>query len=374
MKVVIVEIKGSDAAVLSEDGRFLKIKNRNYHIGQEIILRNNKYIKIAASVAASLILLATPAWAYLTPYSYVSLDINPSFEFSINRFDRVLSVKAINDDGAEVVEKISVDKLKNKEINEAVKNVLVGLKDQGYIIEGKESGVIVATSSKSQEKTDKLAASLKTSIEEEVKFNLENAYTEEKSVEKVEEIKDEMKKPEESVEGIKTEKTEDKDVKTEETKETEEDKKDKKDKKDKEDKVNKNDKKDKEDDQRAKNIKIEVIEVSNEEIYEAKEHNVTPGKMNLVRKLEEKVGKTFDEATFNEWLNKSVQEIMKETKKYEQEEKSEKKESKQQEKEDNKAKKEDKKEIKQEDRDKENKEKSNKEPEKKLNNKSNKNN
>lgn len=326
MKAVIVEIKGSDAAILSEDGRIYKIKNKKYVVGQEIILKNNnKYIKFAASIAASLMLFATPAWAYFTPYSYVSLDINPSFEFSVNRFDRVLNVKAVNNDGEEVIEKISIDTLKNKEINEAVKNVLVGLKNQGYIIQGKEGGVVVATSSKSQEKTDELAASLKEAVEKEVEFNSKNIDNiEENNKEKqVKVIKEEEKEAEEDVK-----KAEDKEdlIKTDGIKEAKEESKEIKEE-------NKEVKKEEKENKKIKNIKVEVIEVSNKEVSEAKEHNVTPGKMNLVRKLEEKTGNNFDEATLSEWLNRPVQEIMEEIKKYDEEEKFNKKESKQEQKE-----------------------------------------
>ncbi|MGB4438556.1 MAG: hypothetical protein WBJ13_04875, partial [Sedimentibacter sp.] len=169
MKAVIVEIKGINAAILSDDGCISQIKNKNYTIGQEIIIKNNaKYMKCVATAAAAVMLFATPAWAYLTPYSYVSLDVNPSFEFSINRFDRVLEVKAVNDDAREVIEEISIEGLKNKEIQEAVKNVLNELKNKGYIIEGKEGGVVVATSSKNEEKTEDLAAKLKIAVNEEV--------------------------------------------------------------------------------------------------------------------------------------------------------------------------------------------------------------
>ena len=85
MKAVIVEIKGSNAAVLSDDGLISQIKNKNYTIGQEIIIRNNNYIKWAATIAAAVMFFVTPAWAYLTPFSYVSIDVNPSFTFSIKR-------------------------------------------------------------------------------------------------------------------------------------------------------------------------------------------------------------------------------------------------------------------------------------------------
>jgi hypothetical protein len=116
MKAVIVEIKGKYAAILAENGLVSKVRNRNYEIGQEIVLNNNKakLIRMTAAAAAAIMIFVTPAWAYLTPYSYVSLDVNPSFEFFVNRFDRVLTVKAFNDDGGEMSKDIDIDGLKNR--------------------------------------------------------------------------------------------------------------------------------------------------------------------------------------------------------------------------------------------------------------------
>ena len=81
MKAVVVEIKGKHAAILTEDGLVSKISNKDYAIGQEIIIKNksNKLIRITAAAAAAIMIFVTPAWAYLTPYSYVSIDVNPSF-------------------------------------------------------------------------------------------------------------------------------------------------------------------------------------------------------------------------------------------------------------------------------------------------------
>ncbi|HPB80034.1 MAG TPA: anti-sigma factor domain-containing protein, partial [Sedimentibacter sp.] len=169
MKAIIVEIKGRHAAVLTDDGIVSKIKNRNYCIGQEIVIKNNrnKLIRMTAAAAAAIMLFVTPAWAYLTPYSYVSIDVNPSFEFLINRFDRVLTVRGFNDDGRELSKDINIDGLKNKEVQNAVKSVLNELKNKGYIIEGQEGGVIIATSSKSEAKKDVLFEKLRTAVNEE---------------------------------------------------------------------------------------------------------------------------------------------------------------------------------------------------------------
>ena len=39
-----------------------------------------------------------------TPVSYVSIDVNPSVELTLNRVDRVISATAFNGDGEAVLE------------------------------------------------------------------------------------------------------------------------------------------------------------------------------------------------------------------------------------------------------------------------------
>lgn len=65
MQAVIVEIKGKSAAALSEDGRVLKIKNKDYVMGQEIKLKNTaKYIKLSVLAVAFLAVATALAWTY----------------------------------------------------------------------------------------------------------------------------------------------------------------------------------------------------------------------------------------------------------------------------------------------------------------------
>lgn len=348
MKAVIVEIRDKIAAALGEDGRVIKIKNKNYSIGQEIELSNrSKYIKIVASAAAVLILFVTPAWAYFTPYSYVSLDINPSFEFSINRFDLVLDVKALNNDGEKVVESMEMGTLKNKEIKEAVKSVLSELKDQGYIIDGKEGGVVVAASSKSSEKTNELAASLKTAVEEEVSAkteekeiileekqnNIERAekgdLSEDPDEKKETEVNKQQKSEEPASESAVLKEGKEKEAEKESLYSEDQDKlKDLRNEKEKE----KDDKKQIKNSKNYKKFEVEVIEVSLDEVDNAKIMGITPGKWSLIEKLQESSKSDFDEKEIEKWLEKSVSDIMKEidknNKEYNKEERKEYKEKK----------------------------------------------
>ena len=48
------------------------------------------------------------SWLYFTPTSILSIDINPSIELSINRFDRVIDLKAFNEDGEALLQTLDV--------------------------------------------------------------------------------------------------------------------------------------------------------------------------------------------------------------------------------------------------------------------------
>lgn len=52
-----------------------------------------------ACAAACLLLLAGGGWLYFVPTAEIAIDINPSIELGVNRFDTVVSVNGVNDDG-----------------------------------------------------------------------------------------------------------------------------------------------------------------------------------------------------------------------------------------------------------------------------------
>ena len=61
---------------------------------------------VARLAAAACLVLALLGGAYvtLTPTAYVGIDVNPSIELAVNRFDRVVGARGVNDDGASVLE------------------------------------------------------------------------------------------------------------------------------------------------------------------------------------------------------------------------------------------------------------------------------
>ena len=81
----------------------------------------SKAYRYLVPALACLVLLIVGSFVYLTPTANISIDINPSIELGINRFDRVVSVKSYNDDGAEL--KAQLD-MKNLKYTEAVEQVM----------------------------------------------------------------------------------------------------------------------------------------------------------------------------------------------------------------------------------------------------------
>ena len=64
----------------------------------------------AAVLAAGLVLLffIGGTWIFMTPTAYISIDINPSLELGINRFDRIVSVDGYNEDGDDLAESLNI--------------------------------------------------------------------------------------------------------------------------------------------------------------------------------------------------------------------------------------------------------------------------
>ncbi|SHM67706.1 Anti-sigma factor N-terminus [Caldanaerovirga acetigignens] len=111
MKAVIVDIQRDYIIVVNKKGEFIKVQNKykDRQIGDEIEIREidtRKLFKKIASIAAALVIvsvLAGYAMAFYRPVTYVTMDVNPSIEISLNRFDRTVDVIGLNEDGKRLV-------------------------------------------------------------------------------------------------------------------------------------------------------------------------------------------------------------------------------------------------------------------------------
>lgn len=82
------------------------------------------YSRPLLSLAACLLLVVCLGlWkAWFTPVSVISIDINPSLELELNRFDRVISVEGYNEDGQTLADSLSVQYLNYQDALEEILN------------------------------------------------------------------------------------------------------------------------------------------------------------------------------------------------------------------------------------------------------------
>lgn len=183
MKSVILEIKNGYASVLSDDGCIRKIKNKDYEVGQTININivtksTIKKISIRAASAAAIFVLSIGSWAYASPYSYVSLDINPSIEFILNRFDRVLKLQAGNEESEDILQELHPEAIRNKTITNAINLTLSQISELGYLSDETTSGIVIAASNKSTKKADELVKEIKMDVEDDIIDSYETASVE----------------------------------------------------------------------------------------------------------------------------------------------------------------------------------------------------
>lgn len=120
MKYLVMECHTAYAIVLDDAGRFLKVANLGYEVGQRLdsvvashetkqkVRSWNKQITKFAAVAACLCVMILGAWQYMfLPQGTVQMSINPQVEMTVNRLNRVIKLEGLNHDGVLLVDGIS---------------------------------------------------------------------------------------------------------------------------------------------------------------------------------------------------------------------------------------------------------------------------
>ena len=100
---------------------------------------------LAAAVACLILALAGGGgyWMYFTPTAAISVDVNPSLELEVNRFDRVIGVEGFNQEGQALAQQLSVTHLPYEQ---AVEQVLA-LEEIAALLEEDEVMTITVTGS-----------------------------------------------------------------------------------------------------------------------------------------------------------------------------------------------------------------------------------
>ena len=118
MKYIVMESHPGYAVLLDEDGRFVKAADLHYEVGDTVTdpvlmhpprparRRGNPWAFAAGALAACLTLVIGLLLyrTYMTPVSSIVLRINPEVRMALNEQGRVVSVDALNEDGAALLE------------------------------------------------------------------------------------------------------------------------------------------------------------------------------------------------------------------------------------------------------------------------------
>ena len=130
MSYLIMECADSYAVALDEEGRFVKVPNLGYEVGQrvddvivfdddadgaEVIpfkapAQRRSRGRVAAVIAAAACLCALFVGGFAlwqTPVGTVRMSINPDVSMEVNRLDRVVSLTGDNADGVELADGFS---------------------------------------------------------------------------------------------------------------------------------------------------------------------------------------------------------------------------------------------------------------------------
>ncbi|AKN30661.1 hypothetical protein Ccar_07385 [Clostridium carboxidivorans P7] len=132
-KGIVISVEKKFVSILTCDGEFLNVyvdNERNIpNIGEEYeglltkkgTISSNLFKYAAACLIFFMILSGGSAYAYYTPVSTIVVNINPSLEMKLNRWDRVIDVKPLNEDGVKLLKEINI---KNDVVDKALMEIL----------------------------------------------------------------------------------------------------------------------------------------------------------------------------------------------------------------------------------------------------------
>lgn len=139
MQTAFDEIQADDA-LLDQTRRYLRAKREKQGESGSRFPALRRAVALAATLAVALGL-----FSYTMVFSaaaYVSIDVNPSVELTLNRMNRVIDTQSFNQEGAALLDAANV---KGLPYNDAAALLLANVDDQGYIREDTLVSVTVQT-------------------------------------------------------------------------------------------------------------------------------------------------------------------------------------------------------------------------------------
>lgn len=160
IRTAFAEIHADDALMDSTKTYLCKELNKKRHKNKSYILPRHA---ITFAAVAILLVGIFSHNLYFTADAYVSIDVNPSIELTLNRFNRVIGAYAFNEDGARILSEVNP---RWKVFDEAAGLVIHAIETDGYLTE--DSLVSVTVQAAESERKQVLCSALQQSIDEQI--------------------------------------------------------------------------------------------------------------------------------------------------------------------------------------------------------------
>ena len=119
----------ADEALLQKTTAYLKSEREKRDINNKRVF-SLRLIKIITAIMVFVVGIFSYQTFYTDAATYVSIDVNPSIELTLNRLDKVISATAYNTDGEALLNEIS---LSGKRYDDATSSLIDIMKQEGYL-------------------------------------------------------------------------------------------------------------------------------------------------------------------------------------------------------------------------------------------------
>jgi len=149
MTYLVMECHYGYAIVLDPQGRYLKVANRNYMVGQQVTdvipfeapkkqMSPRRWANIGALAACFCVVVSL--WlVMLLPFGTVRLQINPDVLLTVNRLNFVIDAEGLNEDGKALLQGFDYHRMKLPQVSDALADRATA---EGYLT---EDGAILVT-------------------------------------------------------------------------------------------------------------------------------------------------------------------------------------------------------------------------------------
>lgn len=136
-----MSVKNEYAVLLINGGNFIKIKNKNYSVGDKI--NTSRSIRRICATAASILLFGIGFGSYFIPAGYISVDINPSIMITVNIYDIIIDAHALNYDAERLLDNMDI---KGENTGDTIGALIKKSEEMGYLNKNNKDVIIEVVS------------------------------------------------------------------------------------------------------------------------------------------------------------------------------------------------------------------------------------